>query len=159
MSTVPPVPQWVHGLTKMSQNDFQSICKLALPHAVASEGKPTSEVVDKLGFLKSPVMKREGNVISPPKTLGRFVHFLRCSLCGLESINKTRFDSHLPCSQMGNAEHRYYLHTCSSCFACSTSQSLMDEHIDLFHKGTQLDKGNIIHFINVFTSRANDYEV
>ncbi|KAH9285328.1 hypothetical protein ECG_00998 [Echinococcus granulosus] len=110
MSTVPPVPQWVHGLTKMSQNDFQSI-----------------------------LMKREGNVISPPKTLGRFVHFLRCSLCGLESINKTRFDSHLPCSQMGNAEHRYYLHTCSSCFACSTSQSLMDEHIDLFHKGTQAE--------------------
>ncbi|KAL5969625.1 hypothetical protein TSMEX_002621 [Taenia solium] len=139
MSTVPPVPQWTHGLTKMSQNDFQSICKLALPHAVASEGKPTSEVVDKSGFLKSPVMKREDDFMSPPKTLGRFVHFLRCSICGLESINKTRFDSHLPCSQTRNADHRYYLHTCSACFACSTSQNLMDEHIDLFHKGTQAE--------------------
>ncbi|VDM33253.1 unnamed protein product [Hydatigera taeniaeformis] len=137
MSTVPPVPQWTHDLSKMTQNDFQSICKLVLPNAVASEGKPTSEGVDKSGFLKSPVMKREDEFSSPPKTLGRFVHFLRCSICGLESINKTRFDSHLPCSQRGNADHRYYLHTCSACFACSTSRNLMDEHIDLFHKGTQ----------------------
>ena len=152
---MPPVPQWTttHDLAKMtSQNDFQSICKLALTHApvVSEESKsPMIEKVDKCTLLISPptsaptpapLMKRvdEENLTSS-MALGRFVHFLRCSFCGLESINKTRFDSHLPCSQKVNpSEHYYLLHTCSACLACSTSQDLMDEHIDLFHKGTRV---------------------
>ncbi|VDN98074.1 unnamed protein product [Rodentolepis nana] len=152
MSTVPPVPQWTHDLTKMSQNDFQSICKLAMSHPETTTNKtPSTEMTEpKPCFLKSPTgMKTEDNqtamACSPwsnAKTIGRFVHFLRCSTCGLESINKTRFDSHLPCSNesAGSADQKnYLLHTCSVCFACSTSQSLMDEHIDLFHKGSQVE--------------------
>ncbi|KAM7541400.1 hypothetical protein Aperf_G00000036144 [Anoplocephala perfoliata] len=151
MSTVPPVPQWTHDLNKMSQNDFQSICKLAMSHPDTT--KPSSSETamnDKPSFVKSPSgMKTEESapIMASPlrsnsKKIGRFVHFLRCSNCGLESINKSRFDSHLPCSNqpVGSVDNRnYLLHTCSACFACSTSLNLMNEHIDLFHKGTQAE--------------------
>uniref|UniRef100_A0A5K3F917 DUF3504 domain-containing protein n=1 Tax=Mesocestoides corti TaxID=53468 RepID=A0A5K3F917_MESCO len=139
MSTVPLVSQWTPDLAKMNQNDFQSICKLALSQVISIDGKPISEVVDRPTFLKNPSVQGEEDGASPPKGVERFVHFLRCSHCGLESINKTRFDSHLPCSQATNGDHRYSLHTCSACFACSTSQDIMDEHIDLFHKGARVE--------------------
>lgn len=153
MSTVPPVPQWSHNLNKMSQNDFQSICKLAMSHPDTTKSSSSETANDKSSFVKFPSgMKTEESdtIMASPlrsnsKKIGRFVHFLRCSNCGLESINKSRFDSHLPCSNqpVGNSDNRnYLLHTCSACFACSTSQNLMNEHIDLFHKGTQVCHGN-----------------
>lgn len=136
-------PQWRSDLAKINQNDFQSIRKLAFSQTTTTTTSTTTTTKPELPkFMKSQsamkVEEKDKSSSSTPKTLGRFVHFLRCSLCGLESINKSRFDSHLPCCQTACGDHFYCLHTCSACFACSTSQSLMDEHIDLFHKGSRV---------------------
>ncbi|VDK84559.1 unnamed protein product [Dibothriocephalus latus] len=70
---------------------------------------------------------------SPPKP-ARIVHLLRCPICSLESINKVRFDAHLPCSR-NIPENNYLLYSCSLCLACSTSHFLVEEHLELFHPG------------------------
>lgn len=175
MSTIDPQQQapsiWNRPLSSlqannsMNPNDFQSICQLAMSKFTPTgEGSFLSSMAE-ISRAKSPQQKsflkrlpnpsptvmpaeeeeRELKNASPQK-LGRFVHFLRCSTCGLESINKTRFDCHLPCC-MKTGEQHYVLHTCSACFACSTSRVLMDEHIDLFHYGTPVS--TLFHLYNL----------
>ncbi|THD24320.1 hypothetical protein D915_004861 [Fasciola hepatica] len=58
------------------------------------------------------------------------VHVLRCIECGFESMIPQRFSTHLPCAIKLDS---YVVYTCSQCSACSTSQSLMQEHGELCH--------------------------
>ncbi|CAH8491521.1 unnamed protein product [Schistosoma turkestanicum] len=58
------------------------------------------------------------------------MHILRCKYCNFESILRTRFDKHLPCSQQFQT---YQLYTCSICLTSSTSKSMMDEHRRVHH--------------------------
>lgn len=57
-------------------------------------------------------------------------HVLRCIECGFESMIPQRFSAHLPCAIKLDS---YVVYTCSQCSACSTSQSLMQEHGELCH--------------------------
>ncbi|VDO85941.1 unnamed protein product [Schistosoma margrebowiei] len=61
------------------------------------------------------------------------IHILRCKHCNFESILRTRFDRHLPCSQQMDT---YQLYTCSICFTSSTSKLIMDEHRRVHHLNT-----------------------
>ncbi|VDL90030.1 unnamed protein product [Schistocephalus solidus] len=98
---------------------------------------PTSRSVKEEGQTeKASVGMNLIPTVSPPKP-ARLVHLLRCPVCSLESINKVRFDAHLPCSQ-NLPEKNYLLYSCSLCLACSTSHFLMEEHLELFHPGCSL---------------------
>ncbi|CAH8505289.1 unnamed protein product [Schistosoma mattheei] len=61
------------------------------------------------------------------------IHILRCKHCNFESILRSRFDRHLPCSQQMDT---YQLYTCSICFTSSTSKLIMDEHRRVHHLNT-----------------------
>lgn len=61
------------------------------------------------------------------------IHILRCKHCNFESILRSRFDRHLPCSQQMDS---YQLYTCSICFTSSTSKLIMDEHRRVHHLNT-----------------------
>ncbi|CAH8508911.1 unnamed protein product [Schistosoma bovis] len=73
------------------------------------------------------------------------IHILRCKHCNFESILRSRFDRHLPCSQQMDT---YQLYTCSICFTSSTSKLIMDEHRRVHHLNTS--KNIIIETIEPF---------
>ncbi|KAK4469797.1 hypothetical protein MN116_007312 [Schistosoma mekongi] len=76
---------------------------------------------------EKPVDNKEDNEKNQSKTL---IHVLRCNYCNFESILRSRFDKHLPCSQQMNT---YQLYTCTLCCTCSTSKLIMDEHRRVHH--------------------------
>ncbi|TGZ62233.1 hypothetical protein CRM22_007561 [Opisthorchis felineus] len=76
--------------------------------------------------LTSPCQRN----LSTSSSSSILVHVLRCCECGFETIVRDRFDTHNPCA---NTIDSFRLYTCSRCGACSTSQTLMNEHGDLCH--------------------------
>ncbi|TNN12367.1 hypothetical protein EWB00_003803 [Schistosoma japonicum] len=85
---------------------------------------------------------KEDNENNQSKTL---IHVLRCNYCNFESILRSRFDKHLPCSQQMDT---YQLYTCTLCCTCSTSKLIMDEHRRVHH--SNMSKNVIIESVEKF---------
>ncbi|CAH8842033.1 unnamed protein product [Trichobilharzia szidati] len=117
-------------------------------HIVPSQQSPIiNEITPSVPITLPSLIPKHDDSDEHSKTL---IHVLRCRHCSFESILRSRFDKHLPCSQeMDN----YQLYTCSICSTCSTSQLIMDEHRKVHHPNES--KNIIIESIEQFVKESS----
>ncbi|THD24964.1 Homeobox protein extradenticle [Fasciola hepatica] len=110
----------------LKHNSCDNFCVIKSDHPLANQTSKTVSLV----LTRLP---------QPPTT---YVHVLRCNACGFLTLNTASLKEHIrnnhPTSQ------GFWTYSCYQCSSMSTEKFLMEEHLKLYHRASDVSNGKLI---------------